>query len=98
MCIEWLDDPLAFVDHIGLRPTPKHTLDRIDVNGNYEPGNVRWATWIEQACNKRNNPKISVLGEMITIPEASRKWGVSIVNIRNRLRRGWSPERAVGAT
>jgi hypothetical protein len=38
---------------IGRRPSPKHSIDRIDVNGNYEPGNIRWATTYEQARNKR---------------------------------------------
>lgn len=43
----------AFYSEIGSAPSKKHTVDRIDVNGNYEPGNVRWATAIEQARNTR---------------------------------------------
>lgn len=43
-----------FLEHIGPRPTKQHTLDRKDSNGHYEPGNVRWATWEEQAANKRS--------------------------------------------
>lgn len=42
-----------FLAHIGLRPSPRHTLDRIDNKGHYEIGNVRWATWEEQAANRR---------------------------------------------
>ena len=49
---EWVDSFEAFFTHIGEKPTPEHSLDRIDVNGNYEPGNVRWATTFEQAVNK----------------------------------------------
>ena len=53
MAPEWLHDFAAFLSRIGLKPTPKHSLDRIDVNGHYVPGNVRWATPLEQARNKR---------------------------------------------
>lgn len=47
-----------FLTDMGDKPTPKHTVDRIDVNGNYEPSNCRWATIHEQAANTRTNNKI----------------------------------------
>lgn len=53
MCQEWLDSYEAFLAHIGRKPSSEYTLDRIDVNGNYEPGNVRWATPAEQVANRR---------------------------------------------
>ncbi len=52
MCQEWADDFLAFCRHMGPRPDGL-TLDRKDNDGDYEPGNCRWATWKEQAQNKR---------------------------------------------
>jgi len=50
---EWLNDFPAFLLHIGPRPSPKHSVDRVDPWGNYEPGNVRWATPTEQVRNQR---------------------------------------------
>lgn len=49
----WLNDFPAFLEHIGEPPTPHHTVDRIDPFGDYEPGNVRWATQAEQRRNLR---------------------------------------------
>jgi len=57
----WIDDFEAFFEHVGPRPSPDHSLDRIDNDGNYEPGNVRWATRKEQAAN-RSTTKVDEWG------------------------------------
>ena len=54
ICEEWRDDYAAFLAHVGRRPSPKHSIDRINNDGHYEPGNVRWATAIEQRHNRRS--------------------------------------------
>lgn len=54
VCAEWSASFEAFYEHIGPRPSTAHSLDRIDVDGNYEPGNVRWATIKEQRHNRRD--------------------------------------------
>lgn len=54
VCDAWRHDFTAFFAHVGLRPSSKHSLDRIDVNGHYESGNVRWATAHVQMLNRRD--------------------------------------------
>lgn len=55
VCPEWKSSFEAFYKHMGRKPSKSHSLDRIDVNGNYEPGNVRWATKKEQRANRRDS-------------------------------------------
>lgn len=55
ICQEWLGSFQNFFDDMGLCPTPQHSIDRIDVDGNYEPSNCRWATPKQQTQNRRIN-------------------------------------------
>ena len=60
VCERWRNSYALFLADVGRAPSPKHSLDRIDNNGNYEPGNVRWATWSEQMRNRRPFPRHKV--------------------------------------
>lgn len=78
-----------FMQTIGKRPTPRHTLDRIDNNGHYEPGNVRWATRTQQSRNTRRTRFLTIGKETKCIAEWAGIVGIKHSIIRNRKRRGW---------
>lgn len=58
VCDEWIKSFESFFDYVGLKPSPEYSLDRIDPFGNYEPGNVRWATPRDQRINQRRMKQI----------------------------------------
>lgn len=62
----------------------KCTIDRINVDGNYEPSNCRWINMIEQSYNRRNTIRISVYGEMLTVKEISEKYNIPDKKVRRR--------------
>lgn len=94
MCERW-ESYEFFLSDMGRCPSPTHSLDRIDVNGHYEPANCRWATKEQQAQNTRTNVRIELNGETMTLSEWSRRTGISRNRIASRLRRGWTAEQTL---
>lgn len=90
ICEGWLNSYENFLADMGRAPSPQHSIERINNNGNYEPGNCRWATIDEQQNNRRNNVHIKYLGISKTIPQWSREVGLSVPVIIGRLKRHWS--------
>lgn len=88
---------MAFVADVGRRPSKRFTLDRYpDNNGNYEPGNVRWATTAQQTRNMRTNHRIEFNGQSRCLIEWSEITGIPRHVISLRLNRfGWSVEKAL---
>jgi hypothetical protein len=95
VCDEWIISFEAFFLHVGSMPTPDHSIERIDFNKNYEPGNVRWATKIEQANNRRVNVRLDLDGIVRTIAEWEDVLGLKHTTIGRRLERGWSIKEAL---
>jgi hypothetical protein len=87
----------AFLADVGRRPSAKHSLDRINVNGHYEPGNVRWATQIEQQRNRTNNRHITFRGRTQTLSAWVEELELVRTRVWARLSMGWDVERAFTA-
>ena len=79
-----------FYADIGDPPTPKHTVDRIDNNGNYAPGNLRWATMSEQLRNTRDNHFLEHDGRRLTITEWAEVTGLVKSTIFSRIEAGYT--------
>lgn len=90
ICERWSADFAAFLSDMGDKPSPRHSIDRVDVNGAYAPENCRWATPQEQARNQRKRRprerKIMIDGE--TAEQVAERCGVHVSTIRTRVRRG----------
>lgn len=95
VCDEWKNDFLAFYRDMGTRPSKLHSIDRIDVNGNYGPGNCRWATPWEQNRNQRTNKWVNWHGRTLLLEELCVQRGVSYSTVRYRLKVGMDLRAAV---
>lgn len=90
----WAQFP-NFLRDVGEKPFPEATLDRIDNNGNYSPGNVRWADKTTQRRNSRQIREVSIGEETRLLTDWCAQFGISIASVHSRMKRGMSVEEAL---
>lgn len=95
VCDEWRASFADFFAHVGERPSRRHSLDRVNNDLGYRPGNVRWATQTEQARNKRTNHLITAFGATRTLSEWAASCGLSKNTIVLRMLKGMPAEQAI---
>jgi hypothetical protein len=95
VCDQWRNSFAAFVRDMGIRPSPKHTIDRLNNDLGYGPENCAWRLQAEQAANKRNNRKITFGDETLHLSEWARRYDIHYRVLGRRLDRGWSIEESL---
>jgi hypothetical protein len=98
VCDKWLNSFEDFLADVGEKPSPRLTLDRINNDGNYEPGNVAWRTRKHQQANRRKPNgchQISFAGKTQSLQHWSEEIGVKRSTLSERLRSGWSVTKAL---
>lgn len=92
VCARWLSSFENFLADMG-EPLEELQIDRLNNNGNYEPGNCAWRTRVEQARNRRDNLKITIDGLALTVAEWSQRSGIGRRTIEARHHAGWAVDR-----
>src|ERR1043166_3295830 len=90
ICDRWRESFQAFVEDMGPRPSPDHSIDRFpDKNGNYGPGNCRWATSKQQNRNRRDNRILTAFGQSRCLADWAEELGMPARLLALRLWKGW---------
>ena len=92
VCDRWIDSFDNFLEDMGRKRTQRHSLDRLDGDGPYSPENCRWATWKQQARNRRNNRQC---GSFRTLIEACEHHGIPYKTVKSRIQKGWRIDDAI---
>jgi len=89
VCASWINSFPRFYHDMGKKPSPKHSIDRVDFNGHYEPSNCRWATQKEQTNNTRRSIRVTFNGVLMTVSQLSEQTGIKESTIYHRISAGW---------
>ena len=95
ICQEWINSFDAFLKDMGLKPTSKHTIERIDNSKGYCPDNCKWATRSEQNRNYSLNRVVEFNGEKMCVTEWAEKLNIPRHRIFQRLNKGWTVEKSL---
>ena len=95
VCDEWRASFQAFFDHVGPRPSAGHSLERERNEGGYMPGNVRWATAVEQNNNRRSNVTMEIDGLRMTAAQIAEKFALTHRAVCYRIEKGWPVEQVI---
>ena len=95
MCDRWLNSFEAFLADMGPKPSPRHQIDRIDTDGNYEPGNCCWATNMENSAHTSRSVLVTYEGETCCLSEWARRFNLNVKTLEYRIRAGWPVEKAM---
>lgn len=95
VCEQWVNSFVNFLEDMGFKPDPSYTIERIDNNKGYEPGNCKWATRYDQSRNKRSNTKITINDRTMILADWIKESGVSIWKYFYLVKNGDSPEEAL---
>lgn len=94
VCERWMKFH-NFLEDMGPKPSPLHTIDRIDSHGDYEPGNCRWADPITQGQNTSRVKNININGQVKCLAEWARHFNIKKATVKSRIKAGWSIESAL---
>jgi hypothetical protein len=95
VCELWRNSFEEWWEHMGNGYAKGLTIERIENDKGYEPGNCRWATQKEQQNHRRNNRILTLNGESMTMAQWSEKAGIPYGRLKKRLALGWSTELAL---
>ena len=98
ICSRWMESFNNFLSDMGQKPSKEHSIERLEVDKGYEPGNCIWATLSEQANNRSNNTRIEINSVTKNLTQWSRETGVCRTVILRRMKRGLSGEALVAQT